>query len=120
MYQQESGELNTSEYDFIERIAKLDNILFWTRNDSRKDFYLNGAINHYPDFLVYTQKGSVIALETKGNHLDGTDSQLKTELGEYWEKLAGNQFKYMMIFEHHANLKSAYNRHDAINLIKKL
>lgn len=53
----------------IERIIKQDNVKWWHRNKERSGFFINGALNHYPDFIVMTQRGNVILIETKGKHL---------------------------------------------------
>lgn len=57
--------MNGFERTIIEKIANLSNIEFWHRNEERRDFCINGWINHYPDFLLYTASGKIIALETK-------------------------------------------------------
>lgn len=66
----------------IDKIANLDNVLFWHRNPSRIGFKINGYVNnHYPDFIVVTKKRNVILVETKGRQLDGSDSEYKIEIG---------------------------------------
>ena len=64
LYEKE-GSVNDYEQSFIESISHLPNIVFWHRNESRNGFVINGWINHYPDFLLYTTSGKIIALETK-------------------------------------------------------
>ena len=56
-------------------------------------------MNHYPDFIVKTKAGRIIALETKGDDRDNTDSELKLKLGKLWEAKAGRDYRYMMVFD---------------------
>jgi type III restriction enzyme len=101
LYQYEE-ELGTFEREIINKVADLDNVRWWHKNLSRKGFYINGGINHYPDFIICTQSGKVILMETKGEHLDGSDSATKLKLGKKWEAEAGKQFRYMMVFKEKA------------------
>jgi len=57
--------MNGYERTVIEQIAGLSNVEFWHRNDGRSGFYINGWINHYPDFIVVTKSGNILAIETK-------------------------------------------------------
>lgn len=79
LYEKE-GAMNDYEQSFIESISHLPNILFWHRNESRSGFVINGWINHYPDFILYTTSGKIIALETKGGDRDNSDSRAKLKL----------------------------------------
>lgn len=59
---------------------------------------LNGFINHYPDFIVYTNNGKLILIETKGLYLaSNDDSKDKAELGKIWQTQAGGKFRYYMV-----------------------
>ncbi len=101
LYQQE-GAMNEFERKVISQIASLDNIAFWHRNPSRKPsaFSINGfKSDHYPDFILITKSGTVILLETKGEHLSNPENQSKCHLGNKWQELAGDKFKYFMVFE---------------------
>jgi type III restriction enzyme len=105
LYEQEASG-NNFEDDLISKIAALDNVVFWHRIDEKKrkqSFYLNGFINHYPDFLVYTKSGKIVLIEAKGDHLDGSDASLKLKLGKLWEnysRVFGNKYAYFMVFQH--------------------
>lgn len=105
LYEKEASG-NNFEDDLIAKIAALDNVVFWHRIDEKKrkqSFYLNGFINHYPDFLVYTQSGKIVLIEAKGDHLDGSDASLKLKLGKLWEnhsRVFGNKYAYFMVFQH--------------------
>lgn len=84
----------------INDIANLESVQWWHRNLSRgKGFRINGFLNHYPDFIVKTKAGKIIALETKGDDRDNSDSELKLKLGKLWESKAGRDYRYMMVFE---------------------
>jgi type III restriction enzyme len=99
LYMKEES-MNLWELDVIGSVANLENIVFWTRNEAKKTFFvLNGAINHYPDFIAYTKSGKIILMESKGDHLDGSDSQQKIALGAHWEKAMHGKGFYFMIFK---------------------
>ena len=100
LYEKE-GSMNNFEEKVIMEIGTSSNIEFWHRNLERgKGFYINGfKANHYPDFILRTKSGKTILIETKGDHLDGSDSEGKCRLGNEWEKQAGNDFAYFMIFD---------------------
>jgi type III restriction enzyme len=90
---------NGFELKVINEVAQLPNISFWHRNIERKGFGLNGWINHYPDFIIYTESRNLILLETKGDDRDNSDSAEKLKLGKKWEAKCGSNFKYFMVFE---------------------
>ncbi len=91
--------VNGFEYDAIAAIAEHPNVMFWHRNRDRKEFVINGFINHYPDFIVRMKSGRTLLIETKGNHLDNADSADKVKLGNKWADLAGDKFRYFMVFD---------------------
>lgn len=91
--------VNDFEYDVISAIADNPNVLFWHRNREKKDFCINGFINHYPDFIVRMKSGKTILVETKGDHLVNDDSKNKIWLGNKWADLAGNNYRYFMVFQ---------------------
>jgi type III restriction enzyme len=100
LYEKE-GSMNNFEQRAAMIIGTSSNVAFWHRNLERgKGFYINGfKANHYPDFILQTKSGKTILIETKGDHLDGTDSAAKCRLGNEWEKQAGQDFAYFMIFD---------------------
>lgn len=82
LYEEEEN-VDRFEKKVISQIANLSNVAFWHRNLERgHGFCINGFINHYPDFIVVMKSGHILAVETKGNHLDGSDSENKIELGK--------------------------------------
>jgi type III restriction enzyme len=99
LYARES-EMNGFETHAISELASLPNVVFWHRNLERgKGFALNGFLNHYPDFILRTQSGNWIMVETKGDDRDNPDSAAKARLGKEWANLAGDQFQYFMLFD---------------------
>lgn len=108
------------ERRLINDVASLDSVRWWHRNGSRgKGFRINGFLNHYPDFIVKTKAGRIIALETKGDDRDNTDSELKLKLGKLWEAKAGRDYRYMMVFENNP-IAGAERLADALAKIRQL
>lgn len=96
----EEGEINDFEKQVINEVANLDSVVYWHRNLERgKGLLINGFVNHYPDFIVKMKNGKIILIETKGEHLDGSDSQQKLRLGEKWASKAGDNYRYFMVFK---------------------
>lgn len=120
LYDREDS-MNNYEQNMIMEVASLDNIVFWHRNLERgKGFALNGfSSNHYPDFILYTEKGNVVLLETKGDDRDNSDSKNKNILGKTWAEKAGNNFKYFMVFEN-KKVDNTYTSKSVIEVIKGL
>jgi type III restriction enzyme len=118
LYEKETGKINDFEWQMITAISNLDNIAFWTRNPV-KGFYLNGFVNHYPDFIVVTNSGKLLLIETKGDHLDGSDSDSKLRLGKMWENKAGNKYRYFMVFKD-KGIEDSYTLNDFLNKVKSL
>lgn len=58
------------ETDMVLKLTGLPNIKWWHRNNQSKGFCLNGAHNHFPDFIVMTTSGKIVLIETKGDHYD--------------------------------------------------
>ena len=108
------------ERRLINDVANLDSVQWWHRNGSRgRGFRINGFLNHYPDFIVKTKAGRIIALETKGDDRDNTDSELKLKLGKLWEAKAGRDYRYMMVFENNP-VDGAERLADALAKIRQL
>ncbi len=119
LYEKEA-EMNSFEEKVINEIANLPNIAFWTRNIEKKQFFkLNGFVNHYPDFIIYTKSNKIIVLETKGDHLDNSNSEAKIRLGKALERKAGNNFKYFMVFDKQS-VTDAHKLDDFLKLIKEM
>lgn len=121
LYERE-GIMNNFEQSLIMDLASLDNVLFWHRNSDNKDkgFYLNGfSNNHYPDFILYTQKGNIVLVETKGDFLDNDDSKAKNILGKKWAEKSGDNYKYFMVFES-KNVDGCYTAKNFLDIISAL
>jgi len=120
LYEREE-KMNNYEQDMILETSSLDNILFWHRNLERgKGFFLNGfSSNHYPDFILYTKKGNIILLETKGDVYDNDDSRDKNRLGKIWAQKAGDNYKYFMVFQS-KDIPNTYTAKSIIEVLKRL
>src|SRR5690606_21754133 len=100
LYEREAS-MNNFEQEMILEIASLENLVFWHRNlEKGKGFFRNGfSSNHYPDFILYTKKGNIILIETKGDFLDNDESRDKNRLGKIWAQKSGENYKYFMVFQ---------------------
>lgn len=120
LYQGEE-EANGFEYDMVLALTGLPNIKWWHRNMSQKGFVINGFLNHYPDFIVMTRSGKIVLIETKGDHLNNEESRRKLALSRTWQSLAGEQFRYYMVFQQKApDLKGAYTFDEFKKMLKNL
>lgn len=114
------GEMNDFEYQVINAIANLDNVVFWHRNIEKRGFCINGFINLYPDFIVKLESGMIIIIETKGEQLANDDSAAKLELGTKWANMAGLSFyRYYMVFDHQP-ISNALTVQQLIDRIKQM
>ena len=88
----------------------------------RLGFCINGYLNHYPDFIVMTNSGKIIMIETKGEHLTSNDdSREKAELGKIWQAQAGSKFCYFMVSENKiASNPDSMSFDEFLNVIKEL
>ena len=100
--------VNGEESGFMKRVdlGALDNVEFWVRNREKVDpFYIQGwkKGKFYPDFVAVTKKGSIVALEWKGeDRLDNPDTLYKTEIAKEWEKLGKNKLYFFLV--HNGNV----------------
>jgi len=121
LYTGEYDDMNGDELKVVQEIAAKDNVRWWHRIKDRKGFCINGFINHYPDFMVMTDKGNLVMVEVKGPHLDGSDSQAKAELGRVWADNAGLKYKYFMVFLKDGDAVQGALKVDAfLNTLEKL
>jgi superfamily II DNA or RNA helicase len=101
-YYEKIDKLNKEELNFIERLDldTLPNVNFWVRNREKKDpFYLQGWKRNkfYPDFVVSTKKGNIIAIEWKGgDRVSNEDTQYKVELGDTWASLGKGKLHFFL------------------------
>jgi type III restriction enzyme len=91
-------DMNGLEKDVVWAISNLQNIQWWHRNASKTGFCVNGFENAYPDIIVMTKSSKILLLETKGDHLENTESARKCRIGREWANLAGASYRYYMVF----------------------
>ncbi|MBS1590567.1 MAG: DEAD/DEAH box helicase family protein [Bacteroidetes bacterium] len=108
--------VNSLESKLKGHLEEMDNVQFWHRNRSRKGFELNGFINHYPDFIVYTKNKKIILIETKGNHIN---ADKKIKLGGFYTKYSNQSIHYFMVFENNAPA-NAYTLDTVIGQLRKM
>lgn len=92
-------EMDGLEQKLAIELTSLSNIRWWHRNIAKREFKLNGFINHYPDFLIMTENGVLVAAETKGDQFKSLDSIKKAKLGRIWQNAAGSKYRYYMVFD---------------------
>lgn len=108
--------VNGFEAEVINDVANLDSVEWWTRNVEMRGFYINGFINHYPDFIIKTKKGKIVLLETKGDHLE---AEKKIRLGNLWANKAGNDYRYCLVYKDR-KVDGAYTKSEFIDMMKSL
>ena len=115
------GNMNTLERKVLTQMIATESVEWWHRNPERTGFYINGAINHYPDFIVRTISGKILLVETKGAMLKNDDSKIKLELGKTWAIEAGKSYRYYMVFEDNVTpIDGAHTISDFISLLQDL
>lgn len=120
LYEEEIDNLNSLENRLLTEIVSLDNIKWWHRNkDIKPGFCINAFINHYPDFIICTENGNIIMLETKGDDRTNDDSKTKLKLGSKWADKAGDKYFYFMVFEN-SKIEGSLLVDEFIDTIKEL
>jgi len=120
LYTAELNDLNNLEHKIITKISSLENVLWWHRNRVKKEFCINGFVNHFPDFVVKMNSGIILLIEVKGDDRDNSDSKRKLQLGKLWEKMAGfDKYSYFMVFDE-KSLDGALSFNEFLNTIKAL
>lgn len=120
LYQAEEA-MNGLEWEIVKEITGVPNIKWWHRNIAKHGFRINGYINHYPDLIIMTKSGRHILVEAKGHFLKNDDSRLKLELGQAWQKAAGSQYRYYMVFnDGEPPLEGALTLSSFIEILKEL
>lgn len=121
LYSEEEKFDNEYERKIAMELSALENVKWWHRNIARKGFNINGAVNAYPDLMVRTESGKLLLIETKGDHLDNSESKMKAETGAVWSSMAGRLFKYYMVFETKStNYNGAYSYEEFMRIVKEL
>ncbi len=121
LYEEEDGDLNDYERDVIWELSSLENVRWWHRNISRREFSINGAVTAYPDLIVRTESGKTLLIETKGDHLDNAESEAKARTGAEWASAAGRLYKYYMVFQSKKpDYPGAYSHDEFMEIVKDL
>ena len=121
LYEAEKDDMNNGEQDLIDAIVPLGNVKWWHRIIERKDFVLNGFINHYPDFMIMTKSGKLVLVEYKGDDRDNSDSERKLKLGRSWAAQAGPNYRYFMVFKtRNFGIDGAYILDDFVRVMREL
>ncbi|GHT95036.1 type III restriction endonuclease [Alphaproteobacteria bacterium] len=114
-------EMNGLEAEVALELASMSNILWWHRNISRSGFCINGFINAYPDIIAMTKNGKILLIEPKGDHLENTESRQKVENGCKWQRLAGAQYRYYMVFRQKDwHIEGAYRYDRFLEIVREL
>lgn len=112
LYEAEDSVMRSNELRMAEALANCPGIRWWHRIVERREgeFFINGFINHYPDFVAMTNDGRIFMIETKGEFLKNPDTTHKLELGRKWADLAGQRYGYFMVFDDDPlNMYGAYS-----------
>lgn len=113
--------MNNDEMEFAGRFSGMDNIRWWHRNIERRGFCINGPVNHYPDFILMTTRGTIVIVEPKGAQLKNDDSRRKVRLGNMWASMAGERFRYYMVFQDDVEpLEGAYTSSQFFQILEQL
>ena len=121
LYEAEKNDMNPEELEVLDVIVSLDNVKWWHRIIEKKDFRLNGFINHYPDFMVKTNSGRMVLIEYKGDDRDNSDSERKLKLGRQWQALTGSNYRYFMVFKNREfGINGAYTLDDFVRIMREL
>ena len=120
-------EFNEMEKSVAIYLDEQEKLLWWYRNLSRQDYYVQGWKKHkiYPDF-IFTDTGDkkqddynkVYIVETKGLHLKNEDTDYKKNVFDFCNKLglqkdwrelnlefAEKKIEFQVIFEHEWKVK---------------
>lgn len=125
LYTAEEDDMDGPEADMVLKLTGLPNIKWWHRNhqsnNTSKGFCLNGARNHFPDFIVMTTSGKIVIIETKGDHLDNKASRQKLLLGRKWMEKAGENYRYYMVFQKNTlNMDGSYTYDSFMKILPEL
>ena len=120
LYENEE-RVNGFELEMMMALSGLDNIVWWHRNVSRREFAINGLTNHYPDFMAFTAKERLLLIETKGDHLNNPETRAKLRMGRQWQNSTGDEFRYYMVFQSEdAGFEGAYSFKRFLQLVADL
>lgn len=125
LYEREHAKMTDIEAELVMKLSGMKSIRWWHKIVGRRkgEFFINGFINHYPDFMVRTERGNIVMIETKGAHLANAIKTInKIDLGEAWEKCAGKGYRYFMVFKDDAeNIpKGSYRMSEFLEVLKAI
>ena len=71
--------------------------------------------------MVMTKSGKLALIEVKGDYLDGDDSRTKLKLGRTWQSLAGQMYRYFMVFDDRdLGMSGAYTLDGFVDVMREL
>ena len=123
LYEAEWDDMNGFEMRLASAMAGTESVLWWHRIRERGpgEFFINGFIHHYPDFMVMMKSGRLLLVEAKGEHLDNKDSEDKLALGRKWAGMAGVRYRYFMVFEKkETEINGSYSMSDFLDMLRRL
>lgn len=115
--------MNGLERELTLELTAIPSVRWWHRNivDKKDGFRINGFINHYPDLIIMTQKGNIVLVETKGEHLKNDDSAKKARMGRAWQNAAGKGYRYYMVFrDTEPKTDGMYSMSDFLKILQNL
>ena len=120
LYEAEWDDMNGFETRLAGAMAAEASVLWWhrVRERGKGEFFINGFLHHYPDFMVMTKAGRLLLVEAKGEHLDNQDSADKLALGQKWAAMAGLRYRYFMVFEQkETEMNGSYSMSDFLTVL---
>ena len=68
-----------------------------------------------------TKSGTLVMIETKGDHLANDESRAKLLLGRRWQGQAGTGYRYFVVFkDKELTLEGAYTLDSFVEVMKEL
>ena len=120
LYEAEES-MNGLERDLVLELTAVPSVRWWHRNIAKQGFKINGFINHYPDIIIMTQRGNIVLVETKGEHLKNDDSMQKVRMGRAWQNAAGKKYRYYMVFrDADCKVDGMISMSDFLDILKSL
>jgi type III restriction enzyme len=113
--------MNDDEFELISAVAPYVNWWHRIKERGQGEFFINGFINHYPDFMVMTKSGIMMMVEYKGKQLWNDENKAKLRLGRRWAAKAGGNYRYFMVFKQaDVHEEGAYPLDGFVSLIKDM
>lgn len=94
------GAMNGEEVTCAVTLDESASVSQWVRNEERRprhSFWLQTSTDRfYPDFVARLHDDRILAVEYKGAHLDGSDTQEKQAIGDFWAARSGGRCLFVM------------------------